>query len=110
MNCWKLAVPFVGLVLSSSLAFGCAVYAEPVTAQGGVVVETAPPPERVEVIPAAPSPNHVWVRGHWGWSGREYLWTSGRYIEGRSGYRWEEGRWDHRGNGHVWIEGRFIAR
>jgi hypothetical protein len=45
---------------------------------GGCTVEERGPRERVEVIPARPSPRHVWVAGH--------------YDE-RGGRTWVEGRW-----------------
>ncbi len=43
---------------------------------GGCTVEERGPRERVEIIPARPSPQHVWVAGH---------------TEG--GRTWVEGRW-----------------
>ncbi|HET9619775.1 MAG TPA: hypothetical protein VFP84_00315 [Kofleriaceae bacterium] len=26
-----------------------------------------------------PRPGYVWVRGHWGWNGGEWIWTPGYY-------------------------------
>jgi hypothetical protein len=44
-----------------------------------VVVQPAPPP-RVEVVPVAPSPRHVWVKGHYVRRGRNYIWVDGHYA------------------------------
>ncbi len=43
-----------------------------------------PPPRRVEVKPAKPGPNFVWVEGHWKWKGR------------RRGHVWVPGHWRRR--------------
>ncbi len=73
-----------------------------------VVAPVAPPPPRVEVIPVAPGPTHIWAQGHWHWDGREYVWVSGRYLE-RPHYQaaWEPGHWEHRGYGWSWIPGHW---
>src|SRR5438128_1525264 len=44
------------------------------------VVEAPPPSERVEIIGPPPSGNHVWVAGHWHWTGAEYTWIPGHWI------------------------------
>ncbi len=51
-------------------------------------VRRPPPPARVEVIPVAPSPRHVWVPGHYVRRGRNYIWVNGFYAtnRGRRGY------------------------
>src|SRR5437879_3367520 len=53
-----------------------------------VVVQAAPPPVQVEVVPVAPSARHVWVAGHHQWINGRWVWVRGRYIVGRSGCRW----------------------
>ena len=71
-----------------------------------VVVVEEPPPVRVEVRPACPSPNHVWVSGYWWWNGRTHVWIAGAWHpRPRPTAVWVEGRWERRGNGHVWIAG-----
>ena len=42
-----------------------------------VYVDRAPPPRRVEVIPARPGPEFVWIEGYWAWASPEYVWTPG---------------------------------
>lgn len=52
----------------------------------GCVATVRPPrpPARVEVVPVAPSPRHVWVPGHYVRRGRNYIWVDGFYsLNGR---------------------------
>lgn len=42
--------------------------------------EYPPPPARVEVIPAAPKPEAVWIDGEWTWQGRRWAWKQGRWV------------------------------
>jgi hypothetical protein len=45
-------------------------------------VEPARPPmpaERVEVVPVAPAPGYVWVRGHYKWEGGAWVWVPGHW-------------------------------
>jgi hypothetical protein len=97
------------LLVSATLGLGVAVSGcvervveRPVTA--------APPPARVEVVPAPPGPQEVWVwqPGHWRWNGREYVWTPGRYVEKpvRTA-QWVPPEWVPRGNGWVFVEGHW---
>ena len=51
-----------------------------------VIVDAAPPPPNVEVVPVMPYPGAVWINGYWGWNGSR-----------RPGYRWEPHRWENRG-------------
>ena len=50
------------------------------------VVVVQPPPPRVEIVPVAPSPRHVWVKGHYVKRGRNYVWVGGRYVNRRGRY------------------------
>ncbi len=77
-----------------------------------LVIQTAPPPLRYEVLPPA-RPGKVWVPGHWEWRGDQYVWVNGYWIKSRPGYvysppvwveingqwHWRQGGWNH-GRGH----------
>jgi hypothetical protein len=67
-----------------------------------------PPAPMVESPGPPPSPNAVWVSGHWLWQGGKYEWVAGRwetappgasaFVPGRhkktaQGWVWEPGRW-----------------
>jgi hypothetical protein len=79
-------------------------------ADAGFEVETVPPPPaaQVEVVPASPGPEYVWVEGYHRWDGRAYVWVGGHYDRPpRRGARWERAHWEDRGRRHVWIEGAW---
>src|SRR5580698_1451559 len=100
----KKTVAVASILLgSSSLALGCAVHGEAsvnappppqvvvegqvgAQAQAGgqveVVVQGAPPPlppPQIEVQPAPPGVEFVWVGGYHRWDGHSYVWVHGRY-------------------------------
>ncbi|MBV9891964.1 MAG: YXWGXW repeat-containing protein [Rhizobacter sp.] len=38
------------------------------------------PAPLVEEVVIAPSPRHVYVRGHWRWSGSDWMWVHGQWV------------------------------
>lgn len=75
-----------------------------------IVVREAPPPVRVEVRPAPPSRNHVWISGYYSYHGptKKFVWVSGRYDKSpREGSRWEPDRWEKVPGGHKHVPGRW---
>jgi hypothetical protein len=72
-----------------------------------VVVKTKPPVERVEVIPVAPSANHLWIKGHWHWDGAAWVWESGRYELRRVGFQWYPAHYVERGGGIYYVTGHW---
>ena len=69
-------------------------------AQAQVIVQVAPPPPRVERVPAARR-GFVWVPGNWDWNGRRYIWRAGHWERTRRGYRYRQDRWVERDGGWV---------
>lgn len=58
---------------------------------------SAPPPPVVEHPWAAPSPNAVWIPGHYEWTGNQYVWVSGYYsYPPQPGFVWVPERYEHR--------------
>ena len=93
------------------LAAVLAAAAFPVTAQvsvninvGGDVVRRAPPPPRHERMPGLRA-GHVWVPGHWQWTGRDYRWMRGHYQAARPDYAYAPGAWVRVDDGWRWREG-----
>jgi hypothetical protein len=43
-------------------------------------VDRPPPPARVEVVPAQPAPDAVWVDGEWIWRRSRWAWLLGRWV------------------------------
>jgi YXWGXW repeat-containing protein len=71
----------------------------------GVRVGVAPPPLRAEVRPVAPSPNHVWIPGHWVWRNGAHVWYGGHYaLPPGPGYHWVHARWVNEGGQWVFFE------
>lgn len=50
-----------------------------------VEIGIAPPPERVEVVPA-PRAGYVYERGHFAWDGQRYVWVEAQFIREREGH------------------------
>lgn len=104
----QLASPFL---LGVALAGGVATTTTVAHAQDAEVeISVQPPVDRVEVIPPAPSPNHFWIHGFWGWNGTAHFWNPGRYEVMRPGWGWTEARWGAVGpRWHYW-PGRWVRR
>ena len=72
-------------------------------ASAALIVEVAPPPPRVEVVPAQRH-GYVWAEGHWVWKNHHHHWVKGTWVRERSGYHYRqpawvehEGRWQYEG-------------
>jgi hypothetical protein len=75
----------------------------------GIAVNVAPPPARVEVRSAAPSPGHMWINGHWGWRGGRHVWLGGHWaMPPGSGYTWAEARWVQQNGQWMFYEGHWV--
>jgi WXXGXW repeat (2 copies) len=70
MNCSILTRSL--LTLSFLALTGC-------TVEDRIVVRGPRPADRIEVITAQPSPQHVWIRGRWETRGAGWEWVGGRW-------------------------------
>jgi hypothetical protein len=96
----RLALPVV-LALSAVLS-GC------VEEDRVAYVQSVPPPEAAEVVAVAPTPDHVFIRGHWEWNGTRYVFKRGRYIRRPHDYAvWVEGHWQNTDRGWYWQGGHW---
>ncbi len=66
-----------------------------------------PPPPRVESPGPPPSPNAVWIAGHWLWRNGRYDWVAGRWEDAPPGASYVPGRHKQTGQGWVWEPGRW---
>jgi hypothetical protein len=102
----KLLRKPVVLPLLSTLVIATACASSP--PPGPVYVVDRPPPERVEVIPVAPSPRYVWVSGYWSRDRQAWNWVPGRWVRPESRYRaWEPGHWARNRWGWYYIDGHW---
>src|ERR1700676_3570731 len=75
-----------------------------------IVAPNPPPPQQAEVPPPAPTPEMVWMSGHWSWDPetRAYVWVRGEYAAPpRPRAAWMPGRWIQRPEGWVCEDGRW---
>ena len=75
-------------------AFGLGAISIPLASDAAVYVDigVAPPPPRVEVIPAA-RVGYVWAPGYWRWNGHHHVWVNGHYVHARHGYHYAPASW-----------------
>ncbi len=97
-------------------AVACATHRPPPPPPPGaervVYVSAAPPAEIVEAVPAQPSPDHVWIRGHYRWDANHaaYIWLPGHWQVHPAGYvRWVPGHWQQADGRWYWVEGHWRA-
>ena len=73
-----------------------------------VIVTRTPPAVQVETQPASPGSQFVWTRGYWRWTGTDYVWVPGGWVERpRARATWVEGQWLRRPGGWVWVAGHW---
>jgi hypothetical protein len=49
-------------------------------AEQAVVVDTPPPPAKVEQIPKSPGGDCAWLDGQWLWQGQHWEWEPGSWV------------------------------
>jgi len=97
---WKRKVLFAAMVASTLSAFPLVASAE------RVVIETAPPPAREEVVPA-PRHGYVWAPGYWEWRHGHHVWVKGHWERERHGMYWHPSRWVQRDGKYEFEKGRW---
>ncbi len=99
---------FAKLQRSVAMVAVAAVLGSAAPALAQVLVPSAPPPPRREVVPRPPGPGMVWQGGFWRWNGVRYVWVPGHFARApRPGVRWIPGHWVRRPRGWVWVAGHW---
>ena len=63
-------------------------------------------PGAADTMSPQPSPQHVWVGGHWHWNGGQYGWVAGAWtLPPVENAVWIAPHWDSTGNGFTLAEG-----
>jgi len=74
-----------------------------------IVAPQPPPPAQAETVPPAPPATmqyFYWDPGHWHWTGTDWFWVAGHYVEKPyTNAYWVPGHWDSRPYGWTWIPG-----
>ena len=94
------------LAKAAFVGAGIGAIAIPAFADVIVVAPSAPPPPRVEVMPA-PRVGYVWDHGHWRWARGHYVWVAGHWEAMRAGRHWQPGHWVHAGPNWRWVGGHW---
>jgi len=98
-------------VLLTAILAAVAATTAPLPSEAGpaaVAVRIASPVPRHEARTVAPSPRHVWVTGHWSWTGHTHVWVDGAWRLPPSAHAsWVAGRWSRRAGGWVWVPGHW---
>jgi hypothetical protein len=89
------------LCTAAALVFSAAAFApaQAMERDTYVVVRTAPPAPRHEVVPAARR-GFEWAPGYWNWNGHRHVWVRGHWERARAGYVFHRPEWsrdDHGG-------------
>jgi hypothetical protein len=74
--------------------------AMPAASAADVIIRTAPPPPRNEVVPP-PRHGYVWAPGHWEYRRGHHVWVAGSWLRERHGYTYHAPNWVER-DGH-WV-------
>ena len=67
----------------------------PASAEVTIFFNTAPPPNRYEVIPA-PRAGYLWSPGYWNAKNNRHVWQSGHWERERHGYHYVQPTWKER--------------
>jgi hypothetical protein len=71
-----------------------------------IIVEVAPPPARVEVVPVQRH-GYTWAPGYWSWQRNQHVWVRGHPMRARSGYAWAPDRWTEVNGRHQFQRGSW---
>lgn len=65
-------------------------------------VDRPPPPARVEIVPARPSPEAVWIDGEWLWRRGRWAWLPGRWVLAPAGTSFAPWAFVRGADGKLW--------
>jgi ammonia channel protein AmtB len=96
------------LIIGSLVAATLGAIAVPaVAAHVDLFVDVAPPPARVEVVPA-PRAGFVWVPGVWEWRHHHHVWAGGHWVHARAGYLYQPAAWAQLNGRWAWHESAWV--
>jgi hypothetical protein len=101
----KIRKTIGGVLLALGIA-GTATIAAAASSSGEIEIQVAPPPDRVEVIPA-PREGFIYERGHYDWDNNRYVWREGRFIHKREGHVYTPYALEHRGERWYYHRGHW---
>src|SRR5512138_1765816 len=100
------AIAVVTLACLSTSCVAASVVPNAPTVPPAPVIEKPLSPAINDAPGEQPSPQHVWVPGHWRWSEGAYVWEAGRWeVPPAPNLAWNPPQWQQQGNGYVLREG-----
>jgi len=94
---------FLGATLIGS---SLALMADESAAQPPPLLNKPLPASGTDSVDGQPSPQHVYISGHWTWKDGAYSWESGHWeLPPTGGTVWVAPRWEKKDNGYSLIEG-----
>ena len=97
----------VSVMVSIMAWMACSAMGVPSTALAStqLLVESAPPPPRVENVPYRDG--YVWALGHWEWNGHSWAWVDGSYLVERRHAQWIPDGWEPQGSQWRYVPGHW---
>jgi hypothetical protein len=89
----------LSLVLAGGISSGSAI-------ARSVIIEIAPPPARVEVVPVLHH-GYTWAPGYWSWQRGQHVWVNGHTMRARNGYEWAPDHWNEVHGRHEFQHGHW---
>jgi hypothetical protein len=93
-------------LVGAMLVLAAGVGANAQAARYDVDITVAPPPDRVEQVPAARH-GYVWAPGYWRWDHGHHVWVRGHWVHERPGHHWVGHHWIHEGDRWRFEEGHW---
>ena len=98
----KASVRFSILALIACNAAGLS---SPVFAETQLLVDSAPPPPRIENVPHRDG--FIWASGHWEWHGHSWAWVDGSYLYEQRHATWIPDGWEPHGTQWQYVPGHW---
>lgn len=102
LRCMWVVFATIPACVVSGIPTGIGVSGAPI-ADG--LVESPPPPPRVEVTQARPG--YTFIAGRWMRQNGQWQWLAGHWEREHAGYAWSPGNWRQVSGGWLWVEGRW---
>jgi WXXGXW repeat (2 copies) len=104
-----LATVALPAIVALGIAAAMPAHAQPSTV---IIAPSAPPPPPAETIPPPPDADAqmmTWHAGRWMWTGSNWNWEPGHYVQRPAPAAvWEPGHWMQESNGgYVWVDGHW---
>src|ERR1043166_4444879 len=90
------------LIFSAAGSFAASAVGTAPTVPPAPIVDRPLAPAVADTPGDQPSPQHVWVPGHWRWHEGAFVWETGHWeLPPAADLIWHEPQWEQQGNGYV---------